>query len=123
MIDHLAAALQSLREQETLLQAERVTLREKVRETDTRLKQVRSSIKALADVPRPVLSDADAEAFVVSRVEAEGQAAKPDLQQALLEHAKSLGCSGTGLHLVLRRVLKSERFDVRGEQVKLAAAS
>lgn len=82
------------------------------------LKRVRASLAALkasdgrtsrGDAGKGGLADAVA-LEVILRVLAAGPMTADALKAKLLEHVQASGLSGTGVHLVLRRVLKDRRF-------------
>lgn len=122
MESHSAAvqeAVRTLREEESRLATELETQRLRLGTLVSDLKRVRVSLATLQGEERgqairlaggkPGLTDHDALQLVTKCLE-QGSSSFQDLKQRLLAHAKSLGVSGTGVHLVLTRVLKGPRF-------------
>ena len=112
-------AARTLREEETRLASELETQRQRLEVLVADLKRVRVSLAMLlgeartqalkVSSGRPGLTDYDA-VQVLTKCLVEGPSSLQVLKQKLLEHAKSSGASGTGVHLVLTRVLRDPRF-------------
>ena len=88
------------------------------------LRQLRKNMAGLsgceASQSRPTLSDEAAREFIRRAIRKSGPQMRGDLQRDLVAFANSQGCTGTGAHLVLARVIKSPEFDVHGDRVALS---
>lgn len=115
-------AIRALQAEETRFAQELEALKRQGLAIAADLKRVRLSLAALAGngAAKAGLQDADA-LQVVAQALATGPLTAEALKAMLLEHAKSSGRSGTGLHLVLRRVLKDHRFQETKDGYGLAS--
>jgi len=116
-------AIRALQAEETRFAQELEALKRQGLAIAADLKRVRASLAALSGEGGPGkagLSDADAMRVVVE-VLAAGPLTAEALKARLLEHAKSSGLSGTGVHLVLGRVLKDQRFQETKDGYGLAS--
>lgn len=124
MEDHdVAGVVATLREQAELLEASLREVQANEAELRSKLDRIQLSLAALNGEPLPRRAGGkrenggrgglgDAGALAVVRQSLQGGRPKTfeALKAELLEHARSRGLSGTGAHLVLRRILNSGEF-------------
>jgi hypothetical protein len=115
-------AVDGLRSEEQRLVAELASLKESEKGIQAELKRVQAGIQALTGEQsktgasaRPSLSDAQAMELVSTALQGKAPQSHDALKAVLMEHVKTKGLSGTGVHLTLSRVLKDGRF-VEGPQ-------
>lgn len=86
------------------------------------LKRVQLSLAALTGTSASKASLQDADALqLVAKALIDGPRSASELGNQLLAHAKASGLSGTGVHLVLARVLKNPRFQETQEGYRLSS--
>lgn len=115
-------AIRALQAEETRFAQELEALKRQSLAIAADRKRVRLSLAALAGsgAAKAGLQDTDA-LQVVAQALATGPLTAEALKAKLLEHAKTSGLSGTGVHLVLHRVLKDQRFQETKDGYGLAS--
>lgn len=123
-------AVRVLEAEEARLTQDLDALKSEATTITTDLKRLRASLAALNGSDAGVirrgagkggLADVDALEVVLEALAA-GPLAADALKAKLLEHARASGLSGTGVHLVLRRVLKDPRFEGSKDGYRLIAS-
>lgn len=125
----LKTAVESLRAEEQRLEGELAALKLSEKELAAELRRVKAGIHALTGEPsqggdaRASLTDSQAADLLAEALQQGRPMTIDALKARLMEHVKANDLSGTGVHLVLKRVLKGDRFKETAEGFTLKAMS
>lgn len=114
----LEKVFQGLKAEEHRLEQELAETQSREKSLVTELKKVRSALQALGDREKPLdesakgtMNIARVKEVVLRALSASAPMSLEALKAEVLKAAKAQGCSGTGLHQVLRRVLQDPSFE------------
>ena len=117
--------LAKLRKEEASLAHQEEQCKAELRSIRRERKKVRNSISTLSpDEPakEPLPEDEVKEAMVAT-LEQRAPRSRDLLCRAVVDHAKASGCSGTGVHLVVARLVRSAPFQEDEAGVRLAESA
>ena len=117
--------LAKLREEDASLAHQEERCKAELRSIRGERKKLRSSIATLSpDKPaKEPLPEGKVKEAMVATLEQRAPLSRDLLCRAVVDHAKASGCSGTGVHLVVARLVRSAPFQEDEAGVRLAESA